>query len=93
MRLIIRPNFPQTDPRADAAIHAAVSVRLYEKLAPALLAKTASTGKEIPIGWYTYNMMEGEVIRLEKSCRGAVIPWSTRDCSWYGAGKFQGYFP
>ncbi|KAJ7099206.1 hypothetical protein C8R44DRAFT_747890 [Mycena epipterygia] len=76
-----------------AGIDAAVSVRLYDKLALGLNVKESSIGKKIPSTWYTYNMTEGEVTRIENSYRGNVILWTQRDCSWYTGGKFQGYFP
>ncbi|KAJ7482338.1 ribonuclease H-like domain-containing protein [Mycena galericulata] len=64
-----------------AAIDAAACLRLYEILCTALRIKEASLGKQIPVGWYTYHMTEGEPTRLEKSYRGSIIPWSTKDCS------------
>ncbi|KAJ7023777.1 hypothetical protein C8F04DRAFT_1304507, partial [Mycena alexandri] len=73
----------------DAAIDASASLRLFEKLAPALATKEASLGKRIPQGWYTFNSTEGEPTRLEKSFRGSVVGWSTRDCTWFISGKFQ----
>ncbi|KAJ6477939.1 ribonuclease H-like domain-containing protein [Mycena vitilis] len=76
-----------------AAIDAAASIRLYECLERRLAEKEDTIGKKIPRSWYSYNMTEGEVTRLDQSYNGKVIPWSTRDCSWYVAGRFQGYLP
>lgn len=79
--------------KADAAIDAIASLRLLETLSVALAEKEKVIGKVIPSSWYTFNATEGEPTRVELSYRGAVIVWSTRDCSWYSGGKFQGYFP
>ncbi|KAJ7654016.1 ribonuclease H-like domain-containing protein [Mycena polygramma] len=65
-----------------AAIDAAVSLRLYERLEKKLAEKEDTIGKRIPRSWYSYNMTEGEVTRIDQSYNGKVIPWSMRDCSW-----------
>ncbi|KAJ7739217.1 ribonuclease H-like domain-containing protein [Mycena metata] len=76
-----------------AAIDAAVSICLFKELSNKLAEKSAQIDKEIPRSWYTFRMVEGEIVRLEDSYTGGVIPWSTRDCTWYTNGRFQGYFP
>ncbi|KAJ7720712.1 hypothetical protein B0H16DRAFT_1474287 [Mycena metata] len=76
-----------------AAIDAATSIRLYEVLSTKLETKSAVIKKEIPRSWYSFRMVEGDIVRLDESYKGTVIPWSTRDCSWYTNSRFQGYFP
>ncbi|KAJ7016805.1 hypothetical protein C8F04DRAFT_1201486 [Mycena alexandri] len=79
--------------KQNAAIDAAVSLRLFEFLSLALVKKEQAMGKQIPMSWYTYNMTEGEPTRIDRSHKGAVIPWSFRDCTWWMANKFKGYLP
>ncbi|KAJ7017269.1 hypothetical protein C8F04DRAFT_1279756 [Mycena alexandri] len=76
--------------RMYAALNAAVSLRLYEKLRPALESKEMELGKAIPSQWFSFNARLGEPTRRMKSVRGVELPWSTRDCTWYSVGKFQG---
>ncbi|KAJ7709302.1 ribonuclease H-like domain-containing protein [Mycena metata] len=76
-----------------AAIDAAASLRLFETLVSCLAEKETLLEKNIPQSWYTFNSTEGELTRTKKSFRGGVIGWSTRDCTWFVGGKFQGYFP
>ncbi|KAJ7041714.1 hypothetical protein C8F04DRAFT_1176807 [Mycena alexandri] len=83
----------ETNYHTDAAIDTAVSLRLFEFLSPALVKKEQAMGKQIPASWYTYNMTEGEPTRINRSHKGAVIPWSFRDCTWWMANKFKGYLP
>ncbi|KAJ7752953.1 ribonuclease H-like domain-containing protein [Mycena metata] len=76
-----------------AAIDAAVSIRLFQTLDTKLYQKSVLIDRKIPSSWYTYRMVEGEIVRIEESIKGTIIPWSTRDCTWYINGRFQGYFP
>ncbi|KAJ7169015.1 hypothetical protein C8R46DRAFT_1034137 [Mycena filopes] len=84
---------PELTSHTDAAVDAAVSLRLFEFLAPALAAKEKIIDHKIPPSWYTYNTTEGEPTRVERSYRGAVIPWTLKDTTWWVSNKFQGYLP
>ncbi|KAJ7035866.1 ribonuclease H-like domain-containing protein [Mycena alexandri] len=73
-----------------AAIDAAAALRLHEALAPELEAEDTDPETTFSVDWYTFNCTFGEAMRMKRSVRGAEIPWSTKDCSWYGNNKFQG---
>jgi hypothetical protein len=74
----------------DAALDAAISLRLYETALLNLQSISVEIGRSIPPDWYTFNTRLTEAVRLKLSVRDVEIPWSARDCTWYSAGKFQG---
>jgi hypothetical protein len=74
----------------DAALDAAISLRLHDLALVHLQAKSAEIGRPIPVDWYTFNTRLTEAVRLKVSVRGLEIPWSAKDCTWYSGGKFQG---
>ena len=74
----------------DAALDAAISLRLYCLALIHLEEISAEIGRPIPADWYTFNARLTEPVRLKPSVRGLEIPWSAKDCTWYSAGKFQG---
>ncbi|KAJ7764355.1 ribonuclease H-like domain-containing protein [Mycena metata] len=75
-----------------AALDAVVGLRLFQKLDPML--KTIADQEDVVFStsWYTFNSCMGEPMRTRKSIRGADIPWSTKDCTWFSSGKFQGKY-
>ncbi|KAJ7441875.1 hypothetical protein FB451DRAFT_1190851 [Mycena latifolia] len=75
-----------------AALDAGVALRLYERLGQAMASEKAEKGEVIPPGWYTFNSMMGEAMRTRLSVRGLEVAWSTKECTWYSANKFQGKY-
>ncbi|KAJ7622012.1 ribonuclease H-like domain-containing protein [Mycena polygramma] len=73
------------DAQASLEVFNAVSVMLEQK------GTTLGIG-EIPEDWYSFDCREGKPTRREPSYRGDILPWSTRFCPWWSAGKFQGYY-
>ncbi|KAJ7135573.1 ribonuclease H-like domain-containing protein [Mycena epipterygia] len=76
-----------------AGTDAMVSLRLYEVLLPRLHLQALQLRREISPAWYCFNSRLGEAIRTKRTIRNEVVPWSTKDCPWFFAGKFQGYYP
>jgi hypothetical protein len=74
----------------DAALDAAISLRLYERTSVKLRDMEAEIGKPIPRDWYTFNTTLTEAMRVQRSIRNVELPWSTRDCTWFVSGKFHG---
>ncbi|KAJ7243245.1 ribonuclease H-like domain-containing protein [Mycena rebaudengoi] len=76
----------------NAAIDAVASLRLYNRLLPALQRKSVEIQKPIPETWYRFNSLYGEPMQIGAlTWWGEQAPWSTRDCRWFFGGKFQGY--
>ncbi|KAJ7715121.1 ribonuclease H-like domain-containing protein [Mycena metata] len=75
-----------------AAIDAAASLRLYEELVLDMAEEAANPETTFSTDWYTFNCTIGEAMRVRRSVRGAEVPWSTRDCTWYANNKFQGKY-
>ncbi|KAJ7219788.1 ribonuclease H-like domain-containing protein [Mycena rebaudengoi] len=75
-----------------AASDAMAALQLYIQVKHELIEKGEDLGRPIPSFWYTFNSLYGEPMRRSKSVRGEPVAWSTRDCTWYSGGKFQGYF-
>ncbi|KAJ7018226.1 ribonuclease H-like domain-containing protein [Mycena alexandri] len=75
-----------------AAIDAAAALRLHEALAPDMAAEDADPETTFSADWYTFNSTFGEATRTKRSIRGAEIPWSMKDCSWYSNNRFQGKY-
>ncbi|KAJ7039394.1 ribonuclease H-like domain-containing protein [Mycena alexandri] len=75
-----------------AAIDAAASLRLYGDLAPEMKEEEEDLETTFSPEWYTFNCTFGEATRTKRSVRGAEVPWSTRDCTWYANNKFQGKY-
>ncbi|KAJ7029815.1 ribonuclease H-like domain-containing protein [Mycena alexandri] len=73
-----------------AALDAVVSLRLYEKLDGELRLANSGGNSTFSTAWYSFNSVMGEATRSRLSVRNADIPWSTKDCTWFAAGKFQG---
>ncbi|KAJ7023291.1 ribonuclease H-like domain-containing protein [Mycena alexandri] len=73
-----------------AALDAVASLRLYEKLDPELRSANCRTDQTFSMGWYTFNSVMGEAMRSKLSVRNQNVPWSTKDCTWFAGGKFQG---
>ncbi|KAJ7495934.1 ribonuclease H-like domain-containing protein [Mycena galericulata] len=76
-----------------AGTDAIVSLRLYEQLSLKLETRATIMGRDIPAGWYTFDTRMGEPTRRKRNIYNKVVPWSTKDCPWFFAGKFQGYYP
>ncbi|KAJ7925803.1 ribonuclease H-like domain-containing protein [Mycena leptocephala] len=76
-----------------AALDAVASLRLYELLTGRLEDKSKEIEKKIPEGWYTFNTKLGEPTRTTLGPDDSEIIWKHSDCTWYGAGKFQGHYP
>ncbi|KAJ6462346.1 ribonuclease H-like domain-containing protein [Mycena vitilis] len=76
-----------------AAIDAHAALRMYEILAPGLKDTALKLGEVIPEAWYTFNGKYGYTVRRKKSRLGKDVQWSTADCTWFFAGKFQGFYP
>ncbi|KAJ6581761.1 ribonuclease H-like domain-containing protein [Mycena capillaripes] len=76
---------------AYAATDAAVSLHLYEVLAPALETKARQLRVSIPRNWYTTNSKYGELMRKYSTIWGDILPWAVKDCYWFSQGKFMGY--
>ncbi|KAJ7613318.1 ribonuclease H-like domain-containing protein [Mycena polygramma] len=74
-----------------AATDAAVSLRLYERLVPALEQHRRSLGVSILENWYTMNGKYGEPMRKNLTIRGEEATWSVKDCYWFTGSRFQGY--
>ncbi|KAJ7114863.1 ribonuclease H-like domain-containing protein [Mycena epipterygia] len=74
-----------------AAIDAQAALRLYETIQPQLEEKALGILHGIPSGWYTMDGAYGEAVRTKRSIRGQHILWSSKDCPWFGGGKFLGY--
>ncbi|KAJ7656126.1 hypothetical protein DFH06DRAFT_1132605 [Mycena polygramma] len=66
-----------------AATDAAVSLRLYERLVPALEQHRRSLGVSILENWYTMNGKYGEPMRKNLTIRGEEATWSVKDCYWF----------
>ncbi|KAJ7093623.1 ribonuclease H-like domain-containing protein [Mycena crocata] len=62
-----------------AGTDAVVGYRLYVALLGRLAAKSRGLGREIPVGWYSFDSRMGEPTRLKRTVRGEEVPWSTRD--------------
>ncbi|KAJ7664480.1 ribonuclease H-like domain-containing protein [Mycena polygramma] len=74
-----------------AAIDAAVTLRLFEKLEPALEVHRKKHGVTIPKNWYSMNGKYGELMRRYQTRWGEELAWSVKDCYWFANGRFQGY--
>lgn len=70
---------------------AAISLRLYETLAPALDRHRKKLGVSIPANWYSMNSKFGEPTRRYRNIWGEEAAWSVKDCYWFSNNKFQGY--
>ncbi|KAJ7717855.1 ribonuclease H-like domain-containing protein [Mycena metata] len=77
---------------AYAALDAVVSLRIFERLDVELSAVKQRHDVVFSKTWYTFNSTLGEPVRSRKSVRNEDIPWSTKDCSWFSGGKFQGRY-
>ncbi|KAJ7027585.1 hypothetical protein C8F04DRAFT_1189391 [Mycena alexandri] len=70
------------DQKIYTAMDAAVSLRLYEELAPALDHHRVKLGVSIPPNWYSMNSKFGEPMRKIRNIWGEELPWSVKDCYW-----------
>ncbi|KAJ7601440.1 ribonuclease H-like domain-containing protein [Mycena polygramma] len=77
--------------KKNAAIDAAVSLKLYENLHPALNEHKTQLGVSIPENWYSINSRYGEPTRKYPTIWNEVMPWLVKDCYWFANGRFQGY--
>jgi hypothetical protein len=68
------------------------SLKLFDKLCVDLSLKAQEVGMPIPVDWYSFNSTHGEAVRLKVTVRGDEVPWATKDCPWFFAGKFQQYY-
>jgi hypothetical protein len=69
------------------------SVKLYDVRKDRLAQKSIDVGAAIPEGWYTFNTKLGKPRRAKPAADGSEVIWKASDCTWYAAGKFQGYYP
>ncbi|KAJ7606050.1 ribonuclease H-like domain-containing protein [Mycena polygramma] len=76
-----------------AGLDAQASLEIFHVLSAMLRKKGAALGiEEVPEDWYSFDCQEGKPTRRMRSYRGDILPWSTRFCPWWSAGKFQGYY-
>ncbi|KAJ7753758.1 ribonuclease H-like domain-containing protein [Mycena metata] len=75
-----------------AAIDAAAALRVHELLAPDMAAEEANPETTFSTDWYTFNCTLGDAMRIKRSIRGAEVPWSMKDCTWFSNNKFQGKY-
>ncbi|KAJ6489530.1 ribonuclease H-like domain-containing protein [Mycena vitilis] len=76
-----------------AALDAQASLEVFHVLSAMVRKKGVALGiQEIPEDWYSFDCQAGKPTRRMCSWRGEVLPWSTKFCPWWSAGKFQGYY-
>ncbi|KAJ7881450.1 ribonuclease H-like domain-containing protein [Mycena leptocephala] len=78
---------------AYAALDAVAALKLYRATKVRLERKKDEIHTDIPTGWYTFNMKWGEPTRMKPGLDGSDVPWKHSDCTWFGGGKFLGYYP
>jgi hypothetical protein len=80
-------------PASDAALDAMACLKLDDMLKVRLAQKSIDVGATIPEAWYTFNTKLGEPACTKPAADGSEVIWKASDCTWYAAGKFQGYYP
>ncbi|KAJ7488686.1 ribonuclease H-like domain-containing protein [Mycena galericulata] len=74
-----------------ASLDAVASLRLHEVLSDGLQRKAEALNTPIPPSWYTFNSRFGDRMKTNRNFWGEEVAWTTKDCTWFSGGKFQGY--